>query len=138
MPFSEPYTHPYFLNSNQHALMPSILIMRVFEKLKNNSAGKTKDAILHTYSILHTVWTVNDILVDPYPFIAMKKVWINQNKKGMNQPKIRQSKINSRWVAGPIGQMNCWPSIWCSKYYFFRLFIDLGQSKLFTFIFVFF
>ena len=33
--------------------------------------------------------------------------------------KIRQSKINSRWVAGPIGQTNRWPSVWCSKYYFF-------------------
>ena len=52
--------------------------------------------------------------------------------------KIRQSKINSRWVAGPIGQTNRRPSVWCSKYYFFRLFIDLGHSKLFTFIFVFF
>ena len=51
--------------------------------------------------------------------------------------KIRQSKINSSWVAGPIGQMNRRPSVWCSKYYFFRLFIDLGHSKLFTFILVF-
>ena len=33
--------------------------------------------------------------------------------------KIRQSKINSRWVAGPIGQTNRWLSVWCSKYYFF-------------------
>ena len=33
--------------------------------------------------------------------------------------KIRQSKINSRWVAGPIGQTNRRPSVWCSKYYFF-------------------
>ena len=40
-------------------------------------------------------------------------------------PKIRQSKINSR--------------IWSStSVIFFRLFIDLGQSKLFTFSFVFF
>ena len=52
--------------------------------------------------------------------------------------KIRQSKINSHWVAGPIGQPNRRPSVWCSKYYFFRLFIDFGHSKLFTFIFVFF
>ena len=28
-----------------------------------------------------------------------------------NTPKIRQSKINSGWVAGPIGQMNCRPSV---------------------------
>ena len=33
--------------------------------------------------------------------------------------KIRQSKINSRWVAGPIGQTNRRPNVWCSKYYFF-------------------
>ena len=32
---------------------------------------------------------------------------------------IRQSKINSRWVARPIGQTNRRPSVWCSKYYFF-------------------
>ena len=51
---------------------------------------------------------------------------------------IRQSKINSRWVAGPIGQTNRQPSVWCSKYYFFLNFYRLGHSKLFTFIFVFF
>ena len=56
----------------------------------------------------------------------------------MTYYEIRQSKINSRWVAGPIGQMNRQPSVWCSKYIFFRLFISLGHSKLFTFIFVFF
>ena len=32
---------------------------------------------------------------------------------------IRQSKINSRSVAGPMGQMNRRPSVRCSKYYFF-------------------
>ena len=32
---------------------------------------------------------------------------------------IRQSKINSRSVAGSMGQMNRRPSVWCSKYYFF-------------------
>ena len=26
--------------------------------------------------------TVNDVLVDPYPFYRNKRVWINQNKKG--------------------------------------------------------
>ena len=52
--------------------------------------------------------------------------------------KIHQSKINSCWGARPIGQTNHRPSVWYSKYYFFRLFIDLGHSKLFTFIFVFF
>ena len=26
-----------------------------------------------------TVWTVNDILVDPYPFNAVKRVWIDQD-----------------------------------------------------------
>ena len=30
--------------------------------------------------------------------------------------KIRQSTI---WYAGLLGQMTHWPSIWCSKYYFF-------------------
>ena len=32
---------------------------------------------------------------------------------------IRQSKINSRLVAGTMGQMNRRPSVWCSKYYIF-------------------
>ena len=46
---------------------------------------------------------------------------IPQKYKSTNKLKrseIRQSKINSRWVAGPIGQTNRWPSVWCSKYYF--------------------
>ena len=50
--------------------------------------------------------------------------------------KILQSKINSRLVAGTMGQMNRRPSVRCSKYFFFRLFIDLGQAKLFISIFV--
>ena len=30
---------------------------------------------------VRTVWTVHDVLVDPYPFDAVKRVWIDQNKK---------------------------------------------------------
>ena len=41
-----------------------------------------------------------------------------------------------RWVAWTMGQTNRRPRVWCSKYYFFILFIDLGHSKLFIFIFV--
>ena len=29
----------------------------------------------------NTVWTVNDVLVDPYPFNAVKSVWIDQKKR---------------------------------------------------------
>ena len=29
-------------------------------------------------NLLHTMWTVNDVLVDPYPFYCIKRVWINQ------------------------------------------------------------
>ena len=32
-------------------------------------------------NFVHTVWTVNDILVDPYNFYCIKRVWIDQNKK---------------------------------------------------------
>ena len=39
-----------------------------------------------------------------------------------------------RWVAWTMGQTNCRPRVCCSKY-FFTLFIDLGHSKLFIFIF---
>ena len=38
-----------------------------------------------------------------------------------------------RWFAGPMGQTNRRPSVWCSKYFFS---IDSGHSKLFIFIFV--
>ena len=24
-----------------------------------------------------------------------------------------------RWLSGSLGQITCWPSVWCSKYYFF-------------------
>ena len=48
---------------------------------------------------------------------------------------IRQSKINSRWVAGPIGQRNRRPSVWCSKNYFFRLFYRLRALKTLYFYF---
>ena len=41
-----------------------------------------------------------------------------------------------RLVAWTMGQTNRRPRVWCSKYYFFILFIDLGHSKLFIFIFV--
>ena len=58
--------------------------------------------------------------------------------KNFIKHEIRQSLIYSHRVAGTMGQMNHRPSVWCSKYYFFRLFIDLGHLKLFTFIFVFF
>ena len=36
----------------------------------------------------HTEWAFNDVLVDPYPFTAIKKVWIDQNKKGYGSTKM--------------------------------------------------
>ena len=53
-------------------------------------------------------------------------------------PEIGQSKINSRWVAGPIGQRIVDQASDAPSIIFFRLFIDLGHSKLFTFILYFF
>ena len=35
-----------------------------------------------------------------------------------------------RWDPWMMEQMNRWPRVWYSKYYFFILFIDLGHSKL--------
>ena len=52
-----------------------------------------------------------------------------------SRSKIRQSKINSRSVAGPIGQTNCRPSVWCSKYYFFWTFYRLRAPKTLHFYF---
>ena len=50
-------------------------------------------------------------------------LWLGDINEGglavLQSTKIRQSKINSRSVAGPIGQTNRPPSVWCSKYYFF-------------------
>ena len=51
---------------------------------------------------------------------------------------IRQSKINSRSVAGPMGQMNHRPSVWCSMYYFFHNFLQNSLQKCFQCIFLFF
>ena len=52
--------------------------------------------------------------------------------------KFCQSKINSRWVGGPMGQMNRRPSIWCSKYYFFHDFLQNSLQKYFQYICLFF
>ena len=38
------------------------------------------------------------------------------------------------WVAWTMGQTNRRPRVWCYKYYFFILFVDLGHSKLFIFV----
>ena len=51
---------------------------------------------------------------------------------------IRQSKINSRSVAGPMGQMNRRPSVWCSKYYFFSWFLAEFFAKILSiYLFIF-
>ena len=39
------------------------------------------------YHLYCTVWTVNDVLVDPHPFYCIKMVWIDQNKKGCGSTK---------------------------------------------------
>ena len=41
---------------------------------------------MHPYHC--TEWAFNDVLVDPYPFTAIKKVWIDQNKKGYGSTKM--------------------------------------------------
>ena len=56
----------------------------------------------------------------------------------VNRSEIRQSKINSRSVAGPMGQMNRRPSVWCSKYYFFHDFLQNSLQKYFQSICLFF
>ena len=33
-------------------------------------------------NMTYTEWTINDVFVDPYPFNAVKRVWIDQKKKG--------------------------------------------------------
>ena len=56
-----------------------------------------------------------------------------------NRLEICQSKINSCLVAGPMGQMNPRPSVWCSKYYFFSWFLAEFFAKilsLYLFIFL--
>ena len=51
---------------------------------------------------------------------------------------IRQSKINSRSVAGLMGQMNRRPSVWCSKYYFFTWFLAEFLAKILSiYLFIF-
>ena len=51
---------------------------------------------------------------------------------------IRQSKINSCSVAGPMGQMNRRPSVWCSKYYFFSWFLAEFFAKILSiYLFIF-
>ena len=53
--------------------------------------------------------------------------------------KIRQSKINWRSVAGPMGQINRRPSVWCSKYYFFSWFLAEFFAKILSiYLFIFF
>ena len=59
-------------------------------------------------------------------------------KVSLYQSKIRQSKINSRSVAGPMGQMNRRPSVRCSKYYFFHDFLQNSLQKYFQSICLFF
>ena len=55
-----------------------------------------------------------------------------------NHSKIRQSKINSSSVAGPMGQMNRRPSVWCSKYYFFMISCKILCKKAFNSFYYFF
>ena len=40
-----------------------------------------------------------------------------------------------RWVAWTMGQMNRWPRVWCSKYYFFYTFYRLRALKTLYFYF---
>ena len=41
-----------------------------------------------------------------------------------------------RWFAGPMGQTTRWPSVWCSKYYFFfHKILQNSLQKHFQFIF---
>ena len=42
---------------------------------------------INCFSQIHTAWTFNEVLVDPYPFIAVKRVWIDQNIKGYGSTK---------------------------------------------------
>ena len=53
---------------------------------------------------------------------------------------IRNPSISNliRWVAWTMGQMNHWPSVWCSKYYFFSWFLAEFFAKNTFNLFVYF
>ena len=56
--------------------------------------------------------------------------WNQSNSINPIRNEIRQSKINSCSVAGPIGQMNRRPIVSCSKYYFFSWFLAEFFAKI--------
>ena len=54
--------------------------------------------LVHIYvnNYLHiTAWTVNDFLVDPLPFDAVKRVWIYLDQPKQNKLWINQDVIDS-------------------------------------------
>ena len=57
------------------------------------------------------MWTVNDVLINPYPFYCIKRVWIDQNKKGMDQP--RRHWRSTLYVFGRLFEQICQLPVMC-------------------------
>ena len=85
-------------------------------------------------------WVIFSIVAVRSKYISRQSIHYNRIFVSLNtsQWRVRSSTINPsiyniiRWFAGTPGQKTHQPSVWCSKHYFFSLFlIDLWHSKLF-------
>ena len=54
---------------------------RKINKMREKLHIQTFNINIFIQIFMHTMLTVNDILVDPYNFYCIKRVWIDQNKK---------------------------------------------------------
>ena len=60
-----------------------------------------KNKAMYVFFRQYTVWTVNDVLVNPYPFYFIKRVWIDQNNKGCFTLSSVQAQM---YIQLPLGQ----------------------------------
>ena len=88
----------------------------------------------------HLGWFITFfVLVDPYPFTAIKKVWIDQNKTGYGSTKmsltvhiVHPGLASLLWlvyVPPDSWAKSARPNIWIGYSYFF-IFLDGGQGQM--------
>ena len=101
-----------------------------------------------TTDSLSFMWSDKDVLysiilsmmhcVTKGRFLQIESLWLKNRASCDQSGKTKNPSIYNvlRWVAWTMGQTNCRPSIWCSKYYFSYTFYRFRALKTLIFLFL--
>ena len=125
-------------HKNQH-----IFLMRVHTYVHCTAVAYPSESIFQRKC--YEIWTIFKVLGNPKyimsgPFGAIPSICFRGPSPNLpfDGQVAKNPTINNMiwWLAGPMGQLTCRPSVWCSMYYSFHKMLQNSLQKPFQSIFL--